>query len=156
MDWSGRIHGNAGGDPSQRRPCGLAGRLETQYSVLQRDRNNIGLCGFAQGVRVCHPASQQDARLRQAAPKATDRIAHVSGAAGVEVRHAYHRDTLPFEMKDARAGDRLDTFDAGTQAVLVQELRQHEGDSFVERTAAGDAARPVEGMSALPVKADID
>jgi hypothetical protein len=43
-------------------------------------------------------------------------------------------------MKDARAGDCLDAFNAGTQAVLVQELRQHEADSFVERIAAGDAA----------------
>jgi hypothetical protein len=42
-------------------------------------------------------------------------------------------------MKDVRAGDRFDTFDAGTQPVLVQELPQHERDRFVERTAAGDA-----------------
>jgi hypothetical protein len=147
---SGPINGNARRGRCQHRTCRLPGSLQTQaHGITQCDRDIIGLGGLAKGVGVRRPASKHDPSLWQAAAQATNGIAQMSWAAGVEIRDTYHRDALRFEMKDAGAGDRLDSFDAGVQPMLVQNLSQHYGDGFVEWTAAGDAE---DGCFGLPLR----
>jgi hypothetical protein len=63
----------------------------------------------------------------------------VGRTSGIEVREAHHCGARGFQSKDIGERNGLRALHASAKPVLFKQLRQHDGDGFVERSSARNA-----------------
>ena len=63
----------------------------------------------------------------------------MSRAAVIEIGDANHHHAGCVKLKDAAGRRCFRALDAGAQAMLLEELREDHGHSFIKRTASGHA-----------------
>ena len=129
--------------------------LDTEFESLAQARGNqIGFRVIPQllqcrGVRLFHPATQYNCRIRQFSTKASNGVAHVSRAACIQIDQADDRNAGGLKPKDIGGRKRSRLSDARRQPMCRAELSEHDRGRFIDQTTSGHAEN---GMVTLPFR----